>query len=444
MTGVAPLYSRAVPEKTAAGVALSPRGMRLPDRQFETLVNKDQLLPQNIAVGPVVSSTGMTGRMRIAPLFLLAFLTAAVPASAVDIPLPVKKPRNEKGQPLVRPPAASPATVAGAGAGAAGTSQTLPPASARPEAGQPPAASPPAGVWPKTVDGAKEEDKAKTDPAPVPTEWPAEEIAEAQALCKVILEKIDAVTIPEPAFRQGDCGAPAPVRLLSIGRKPEVSLSPPPVLTCGMVGALHTWLTKDLQPLARKTLGADVIKIESMSDYSCRNAYGRTKTKLSEHGRANALDIRGFVTAKGETAMVLTGWGETKRDIAVREEALKKAAEKAAAEAAKIARPAVAPAAGAPAATNAGTDSSSPAIRESLNEDPQPPAEKPSFGAAPLHLGGPDDAARPPPRMMLFLKGAHTAACQIFGTTLGPEANNAHRNHFHVDMAPRKVKKICD
>ena len=46
--------------------------------------------------------------------------------------------------------------------------------------------------------------------------------------------------------------------------------------------------------------------------------------------------------------------------------------------------------------------------------------------------------------MMGFLKGAHAAACQIFGTTLGPEANNAHRNHFHVDMAPRKVKKICD
>ena len=30
------------------------------------------------------------------------------------------------------------------------------------------------------------------------------------------------------------------------------------------------------------------------------------------------------------------------------------------------------------------------------------------------------------------------------GTTLGPEANEAHRNHFHVDMAERTIKKICD
>ncbi|HXE00761.1 MAG TPA: extensin family protein [Hyphomicrobium sp.] len=39
---------------------------------------------------------------------------------------------------------------------------------------------------------------------------------------------------------------------------------------------------------------------------------------------------------------------------------------------------------------------------------------------------------------------AHAAACRIFGTTLGPEANADHRNHFHVDMAPRKFTKICD
>ena len=43
-----------------------------------------------------------------------------------------------------------------------------------------------------------------------------------------------------------------------------------------------------------------------------------------------------------------------------------------------------------------------------------------------------------------FLHEAHAAACRIFGTTLGPEANEEHRNHFHVDMAERKYKKICD
>ena len=61
-------------------------------------------------------------------------------------------------------------------------------------------------------------------------------------------------------------------------------------------------------------------------------------------------------------------------------------------------------------------------------------------------------AALPPPASTApvteprarFLRAAHAAACRIFGTTLGPEANQAHRNHFHVDMAQRKHKKICD
>jgi hypothetical protein len=53
-------------------------------------------------------------------------------------------------------------------------------------------------------------------------------------------------------------------------------------------------------------------------------------------------------------------------------------------------------------------------------------------------------ATEPDPEIEAFLHEAHAAACQIFGTTLGPEANADHRNHFHVDMAPRKYKKICD
>lgn len=360
---------------------------------------------------------------------LMAFVLAA-PAAADDIPLPVKKPKDAKGQPItqsIEPSAPSKGQA----------KISVPVTDAVKEPAEP--AAP--GVWPKTVDGAKEEAAKKRDPAPVPTQWSAEEVLAAQAMCKTILEKIDAVTMPEPAFRQGDCGAPAPVRLIAIGKKPEVAFSPPPVLTCGMVGALHTWLSKDLQPLARKSLGADVIKIESMSDYSCRNAYGRTKTKLSEHGRANALDIRGFVTSKGETAMVLTGWGETKRDIAAREEALKIAAEKAAAEAAKIAQPAAAPTS---AAATAASEATSVAVRKTIADGIDNPATQPSFGVGPQHLGGPEAAAEPPRRMQTFLKGAHAAACQIFGTTLGPEANNAHRNHFHVDMAPRRSKLICD
>jgi hypothetical protein len=43
-----------------------------------------------------------------------------------------------------------------------------------------------------------------------------------------------------------------------------------------------------------------------------------------------------------------------------------------------------------------------------------------------------------------FLRDVHAGACKIFGTVLGPEANEAHRNHFHVDMAKRRRSAFCE
>ena len=73
-----------------------------------------------------------------------------------------------------------------------------------------------------------------------------------------------------------------------------------------------------------------------MSSYSCRNAYGRTGGRLSEHGKANALDIGAFVTARGQSAMVVADWGPTARQIAAQAAAAKAEAEKAQASEAQV------------------------------------------------------------------------------------------------------------
>jgi hypothetical protein len=52
------------------------------------------------------------------------------------------------------------------------------------------------------------------------------------------------------------------------------------------------------------------------------------------------------------------------------------------------------------------------------------------------HWNGGDERAA-------FLRKAHDGACEIFGTTLGPEANEAHKNHFHLDMKDRR-RPLCD
>lgn len=321
--------------------------------------------------------------------------------------------------------------------------------------------------------------KAAEAAAPVPEVWSPAEIATAQAHCAKVLRRLDAVYVAHPPIKEGRCGAPAPIRLMSVGSKQRVSFEPAALVNCDMAAALGKWITRDVQPLARRHLGERIAKVEVMSDYSCRRSSGRYKNRLSEHAFADALDIRGFVTESGKTAHVLDTWGKTKRDIAREIAAAKAAAEQLAAERAEADRAAQrnlqdenskpadaqAPTTVASSIGTAGaglaTRSRSDGVDKITVTLPGAPVRKPIEVAA--RLGGPaaarDKADRPAKIAALspqsiavpasgprsrFLRAAHAAACRLFGTTLGPEANDAHRNHFHVDMAERKYKKICD
>jgi hypothetical protein len=344
----------------------------------------------------------------------------------------------------------------------------------------PPANAADAGKTPTSSETAKK----------APDKWADSEVAEAKARCAVVLKRIHAVAIPHEPIKEGACGAPAPIELVSIGRNPEVALSPPAIVRCDLAEALVTWLEGDLQPLARKHLGSQIVRIETMSSYSCRNAYGRKSTKLSEHALADALDIGDFTMASAQTASVLDDWGTPQREVLARIAAEKAAAEKRAAEQAtanKAAQKNLASGGGSaanpapPAATASTIGAPAAGIARSTIIDGLPkltvtlpgatpdtaPGSATSFSIAePDRLGGPlprpaaPDSQRPyklstiamqagnaanhEERVRAFLHEAHAAACRIFGTTLGPEANAFHRNHFHVDMAPRKFKKICD
>lgn len=293
--------------------------------------------------------------------------------------------------------------------------------------------------WPQVLP-----DKTKPS-APAVAPWSQQDVELALARCTVLLKGLAVVTMPEPPLREGpECGAPAPVKLISIGRSPQVALSPPPTVTCEMVATLYRWLERDVQPLARKHLGAPVIRIETMSSYSCRNAYGRSGNRLSEHGRANALDIAAFVTAGGQGAMVMADWGPTARQIAAQADAENAKIDPAAPVV--VHRPNSAPT-NQPAAAQALPPSSGitiavPGVTVLF------PSRSPNHGlefVPPSRLGGPKPLAPSADDKTAFLRAAHHSACKLFNTVLGPEANNAHHNHFHIDMAERiKSTKICE
>ncbi len=315
--------------------------------------------------------------------------------------------------------------------------------------------------------------------------WSFAEIEVARARCNAILARVKAVVVPVEPIRDGaECGAPAPVELISVGSDPQITFSPPAVVTCDMVETLANWMAGDVQPAARKMLGSAIVRVEVMSSYSCRNAYGRRSSRLSEHGRANALDIKSFMTERAASVDLLADWGMTGRDIRAKvaaaeaakrqaeaQSAQKRAADNAAAQkrgpagdAATAQTPAQTPA----QATAPQAPSLKAAIADTLTAI-QPPAGVPllappsgtprTFGLRePSRLGGPKRSAGqaaatgpieipltdPKSAKQRFLRHVHTTGCRTFGTILGPESNEAHRNHFHIDLAPRATGNYCE
>jgi hypothetical protein len=291
------------------------------------------------------------------------------------------------------------------------------------------------------INAAKQEAAVQASPLPDAKQapvnvWPDEAIKAARTTCETLLKGTTAkFRILEP-MKEGTCGTPAPISLQSAGDT-SVAFHPALTINCEAAAALASWIDKEVQPAAKEAFGVPVKRLLSASSYSCRNRYGRKDAPLSEHATANAIDISGFVLADGRTIKVAESWGPTERD-------------------AKIA------------------DAKKPTEPDIKIAEAQPPKTKPiEVELMPRHpdykhqqlskLGAGDVAAVPArksakvtggPRVLgavqaaedkrsQFLKRVHGNACGIFGTVLGPEANNAHRDHLHLDMKSRG-KAFCE
>jgi hypothetical protein len=342
-----------------------------------------------------------------------------------------------------------------------------------------------------------------------------------------------------PPIRKGSCGTERPVAVRSFGKQ-KVKINPPATMNCAMLAKLDDWFERSLQGLARKHLRSPIARIDNATSYDCRNRYGDPREKLSEHAKANALDMAGFITASGLRISVAFDWGPNLRDMVAMAKAAKEAREKIEAETAAKLAAAEAAAKAAKALADAEVNSAdpsqipvetasitptAPAKTDIIDNDKKPNSkEKPidpvsttkskkkltklgrkivqaetdiakvlvekrllgraALGKQPLdattravvvkavvdakqeireeaaktpHKRGQRRTAElvseakemgvkmPPPATSRsrFLHGAHSSACKFFGTILGPEANAAHADHFHVDLTPRNGSSYC-
>ncbi|MGE3690583.1 MAG: extensin family protein [Novosphingobium sp.] len=128
----------------------------------------------------------------------------------------------------------------------------------------------------------------------------------------------------------------------------QLSLSNLGPVTCPLANTFAGWARYGVDRAAQQILGSELVRIETMGSYNCRNVAGTGRR--SAHATANAIDVSGFVLADGRRISVLGDWSSGS------------AAEKR------------------------------------------------------------------------FLRVIHQSACKRFGTVLGPNYNEAHRNHFHLEL----------
>jgi hypothetical protein len=251
--------------------------------------------------------------------------------------------------------------------------------------------------------------------------WTQAEIDAAKAKCKELLtgDPLDYESLPP--IKEGICGTPAPVLLRAVGTDPKVAIEPPATMGCPMADVLGEWLRDTVQPEAKKLFGSTVVKIQNASSYVCRNRYGGANTPLSEHALANALDVSEFVLANGERITILEDWPKVVEVPPPPEANPKRATEDKESVAASK------QAADGKTAKSTTKPAVTPAKAESAAEPSPPPvAKEPEMD-----------------RESQFVTFLHEDACRRFGTVLGPDANAAHKNHFHLDMKKRRHSSFC-
>ena len=262
-----------------------------------------------------------------------------------------------------------------------------------------------------------------------PPQWSTAEVAAALMECVNLLAPVAADVIPLAPIRYNDCGTPAPVLLRSIGGKDKITVDPPMLMNCPMVVALSRWMEKTVQPAARSTLGSPVARIAG-SGYACRNLYNLPNERRSQHAYADAIDLPVFFLADGRRIDLATGWGPTRRDLVASVKLIPIVAKNASADgeadqAAPADKVTAKPASATPAAVQVSVKSAA-LIEGNAGDESKAPA--------------PDPLTLPQAK---FLRRVHQGACEMFTTVLGPEANDIHRTHLHLDLQDRHALNVC-
>jgi hypothetical protein len=118
--------------------------------------------------------------------------------------------------------------------------------------------------------------------------------------CQLRLAKL-AIFNPSPSITgPGECMATDVVSVdaVILPDKHRAAFSPSVRLRCPMAEAVARWIAGEVAP-AIAVLGTSLQSTEALGSFECRPRNSIPGGQISEHGRANALDVRSFKLANG-------------------------------------------------------------------------------------------------------------------------------------------------
>ena len=173
----------------------------------------------------------------------------------------------------------------------------------RPKRAPAPATMPQADTIPNRIAPVPMEAFA-AEPDPQAASETASAKPDEPSACQIRIADRIAVIEPLPSLAgPGDCGANDVVRLEAIIQpdKSRVTLSPPATMRCTMAEALANWVRDDLTATIAQ-LGSAPRALDNYASYDCRGRNRVAGARISQHGLANAIDVRGVQLANGRFA----------------------------------------------------------------------------------------------------------------------------------------------
>src|SRR5689334_18997507 len=137
---------------------------------------------------------------------------------------------------------------------------------------------------------------SQTAPAPGPALSGAQCLADLDA--RGVGYRLAAISVST-----GPCSVENPVQVTSAA----VPWNQPAVMTCGLADRVDRFLLEAAEPLARRYLGTDIVRVDNFGAYSCRPVAGMAG-RWSEHAAGRAIDVSGFLMKDGERITVEQDW----------------------------------------------------------------------------------------------------------------------------------------